>query len=98
MKIFLLYPLKENFNNFNIRIHYIIGTYIKYILFKYIFILYLFKFLKIVYTYLIESSAPILRMAVPDSKVTSLIWGTLDHTIITGHEDGAITQWDLRVC
>lgn len=46
----------------------------------------------------VESSAPILRMAVPDSKVTSLIWGTLDHTIITGHEDGAITQWDLRVC
>jgi len=37
-------------------------------------------------------------MAVPDSKVTSLIWGTLDNTIITGHEDGAITQWDLRVC
>jgi len=37
-------------------------------------------------------------MTVPDSKVTSLIWGTLDHTIITGHEDGAITQWDLRVC
>lgn len=48
--------------------------------------------------YVIESSEPILRMAVPDSKVTSLIWGTLDHTIITGHEDGAITQWDLRVC
>lgn len=45
-----------------------------------------------------ENSAPILKMAVPDSKVTSLIWGTLDHTIITGHEDGAITQWDLRVC
>ncbi|XP_060862620.1 eukaryotic translation initiation factor 3 subunit I-like [Metopolophium dirhodum] len=43
-----------------------------------------------------KSSAPILRMTVPDSKVTSLIWGTLDHTIITGHEDGAITQWDLR--
>jgi len=37
-------------------------------------------------------------MTVPDSKVTSLIWDTLDHTIITGHEDGAITQWDLRVC
>lgn len=36
-------------------------------------------------------------MTVPDSKVTSLIWGTLDHTIITGHEDGTITQWDLRV-
>lgn len=36
-------------------------------------------------------------MTVPNSKVTSLIWGTLDHTIITGHEDGAITQWDLRV-
>lgn len=37
-------------------------------------------------------------MTVPDSKVTSLIWGTLDHTIITGHENGSITQWDLRVC
>lgn len=36
-------------------------------------------------------------MTSADSKVTSLIWGTLDHTIITGHEDGAITQWDLRV-
>jgi hypothetical protein len=47
--------------------------------------------------FITESSAPILKMAVPDSKVTSLIWGTLDHTIITGHEDGAITQWDLRV-
>lgn len=40
-----------------------------------------------------------MKMAVQDSsKVTSLIWGTLDKTIITGHEDGAITQWDLRVC
>lgn len=36
-------------------------------------------------------------MTVPESKVTSLIWGTLDHTIITGHENGSITQWDLRV-
>lgn len=55
------------------------------------------KYLKKMYDFVLESSAPILRMAVPDSKVTSLIWGTLDHTIITGHEDGAITQWDLRV-
>lgn len=48
--------------------------------------------------YFIENSEPILRMTVPESKVTSLIWGTLDHTIITGHEDGTIIQWDLRVC
>jgi len=65
-------------------------------------IFYLFKCIYYTYLtinhYIIESSAPILRMTVPDSKVTSLIWGTLDHTIITGHEDGAITQWDLRVC
>lgn len=50
------------------------------------------------YFIFLEGSTPILRMTVPDSKVTSLIWGTLDNTIITGHEDGAITQWDLRVC
>lgn len=49
------------------------------------------------YLFFLENSAPILRMTVPETKVTSLIWGTLDHTIITGHEDGAIMQWDLRV-
>ena len=30
-------------------------------------------------------------------KVTSALWGTLDQYIITGHEDGALIQWDARV-
>ncbi|KAL1117186.1 hypothetical protein AAG570_004513 [Ranatra chinensis] len=43
-------------------------------------------------------SEPISRLRVPDSKVTALLWGPLDSTVITGHENGRITQWDMRVC
>ena len=28
-------------------------------------------------------------------KVTSLVWGSLDKELITGHENGDIVQWDL---
>lgn len=38
-----------------------------------------------------------MRMKVDKPKVTSLLWGPLDETIITGHENGEIIQWDLRV-
>ncbi len=37
------------------------------------------------------------RITVEGSKVTSALWGPLDHTMITGHENGKLTQWDLRV-
>lgn len=37
-----------------------------------------------------------LRIPVLQSKVTAMQWGTLDETIITGHENGQITLWDLR--
>jgi hypothetical protein len=30
-------------------------------------------------------------------KVTSALWGTLDQFIVTGHENGELVQWDLRV-
>ena len=30
-------------------------------------------------------------------KVTSALWGTLDQFIVTGHENGEIVQWDIRV-
>jgi len=43
------------------------------------------------------STDPILRISVPESKVTSLVWGPLDETVITGHENGKITQWDMRM-
>lgn len=39
---------------------------------------------------------PIMRITVPDAKVTSALWGPLDQYIITGHENGEITQWDLK--
>lgn len=30
-------------------------------------------------------------------KVTSGLWGTLDEFIVTGHENGELAQWDLKV-
>lgn len=36
-------------------------------------------------------------MQVDGAKVTSTIWGPLDKTIITGHDDGTITHWDTTV-
>lgn len=31
------------------------------------------------------------------SKVTSAVWGPLDEVIITGHENGELSQWDVKV-
>ncbi len=36
-------------------------------------------------------------MQVNEAKVTSAIWGPLDKTVITGHDDGTVTQWDITV-
>jgi translation initiation factor 3 subunit I len=44
-----------------------------------------------------ENSRPILRIPITGPKVTSMLWGDLDKIIITGHENGELTQWDLRV-
>lgn len=41
-----------------------------------------------------NKTTPILKMQVDGAKVTSTIWGPLDKTIITGHDDGTITHWD----
>ena len=30
------------------------------------------------------------------TKITSSIWGSLDDTIITGHEGGDLMLWDMR--
>lgn len=40
---------------------------------------------------------PILKFQIDKAKITSMIWGALDESLITGHENGAITKWDLRV-
>ena len=33
----------------------------------------------------------------PKEKVTSAIWSPLDEGIITGHENGDLCQWELKV-
>lgn len=40
---------------------------------------------------------PILRIPVKGSRISSILWYNLDEIIISGHENGEITQWDLRV-
>lgn len=44
-----------------------------------------------------SGSEPILSIPVPESKVTALQWGPIDEMIVTGHENGKITQWDMTV-
>ncbi|XP_014243819.1 eukaryotic translation initiation factor 3 subunit I [Cimex lectularius] len=44
-----------------------------------------------------QGAEPILSIPVPDSKVTALQWGSLNEKIVTGHENGKITQWDIRM-
>lgn len=39
---------------------------------------------------------PILRIPMPLSKITSMLWGPMDETIITGHDNGQISIWDIR--
>lgn len=46
----------------------------------------------------IADAHPILRIPVDGAKVSSLLWGALDEFLITGHENGEIMQWDLKVC
>lgn len=38
----------------------------------------------------------VLKIPVAKSKITAMQWGALDETIITGHENGQITIWDVR--
>lgn len=45
----------------------------------------------------IGQADPILRIPVNGSRVSSLLWGALDETLLTGHENGEITIWDLKV-
>lgn len=40
---------------------------------------------------------PILRIPFPQSRITSALWANLDQNIITGHENGTITLFDVRM-
>jgi len=44
----------------------------------------------------LDEAEPIMTIQVPKSKVTSILWGPLDETIISGHENGEICQWDVQ--
>jgi len=44
----------------------------------------------------IGEQEPILRIPMVPSKATSILWGPLDETIITGHDNGQINIWDVR--
>lgn len=47
-----------------------------------------------------ESGEPSQRVALPtsDAKITSAIWGGLEDFILTGHENGEVCQFDVKVC
>ncbi|KAK9877962.1 hypothetical protein WA026_020180 [Henosepilachna vigintioctopunctata] len=46
----------------------------------------------------ISQAQPILRIPIEssDTRVSSVLWDNLEDTFITGHEDGAIFQWDFK--
>lgn len=46
----------------------------------------------------IAHADPILRIPINGPRVSSLLWGNLDEVLLTGHENGEIIQWDLKVC
>lgn len=43
-----------------------------------------------------SKAEPILRIPIPASKITSMLWANLDTTVITGHENGTVSIFDLR--
>lgn len=44
-----------------------------------------------------ETAGDIFKMTFDSPKITSLVWGSVDETIITGHDNGMLQQWDMRV-
>lgn len=44
-----------------------------------------------------SDAEPILKMPILHSKITSALWANLDNNIITGHENGTICLYDLRM-
>lgn len=44
----------------------------------------------------LSHAEPTIRIPILQSKITSMLWGPLDETIITGHENGMLSLYDLR--
>lgn len=47
--------------------------------------------------YQIKNNEPALRLPMGKAKVTSAVWTSLDQVITTGHENGDLLQWDIRI-
>lgn len=43
-----------------------------------------------------STDEPVLRIPIPASKITAMVWANLDRNIITGHENGMISIFDLQ--
>ena len=50
----------------------------------------------LVYDSRVDESA-ISRFAIDGPPISASVWGPLDETIITGHTDGSVSQYDFRV-
>lgn len=47
--------------------------------------------------YQMKNNAPMIEEHIPkESKITAAIWGPLDECIITGHEKGELSMWDIK--
>jgi len=44
----------------------------------------------------IVNDKPMMTEVIKESKVTAALWGPLDETILTGHENGDLMQWDVK--
>ena len=44
-----------------------------------------------------ENNEPMWSVPSAASKITSAIWGPLDEVLVTGHENGDLCQWDVKV-
>eukprot|EP00040_Diaphanoeca_grandis_P017409 m.90685 g.90685 ORF g.90685 m.90685 type:complete len:330 (+) comp26418_c0_seq2:146-1135(+) len=42
------------------------------------------------------NAIPYLTIPSTDSKITAAVWGAVDESIITGHDNGAICKWDAK--
>jgi hypothetical protein len=45
-----------------------------------------------------ENNEPMWMTEIPKHKINSAVWGPLGQTIISGHENGDLCQWDVKVC
>jgi hypothetical protein len=52
------------------------------------------------YLFVLANEGPAARINISQRglrKVTSGLWGTLDEFIVTGHDNGELVQWDIKV-